>query len=106
MRKFIAAVIHRPPVLILDEPFSGLDPVNATVIKDIMLELRQKVGHDMLWLATAMGAVFDSDGRVLLGRRADNGAWTLPGGIIDPAEQRADADLVDTWLESWLVRDA
>lgn len=40
--QFIAAVIHRPPVLILDEPFSGLDPVNATVIKDIMLELRQK----------------------------------------------------------------
>ena len=40
--QFIAAVAHRPPLLILDEPFSGLDPVNATLIKDIMLDLREK----------------------------------------------------------------
>jgi ABC-2 type transport system ATP-binding protein len=38
--QFITSVIHRPPVVILDEPFSGLDPVNATMVKDIMLELR------------------------------------------------------------------
>ena len=40
--QFIATVIHRPPVVILDEPFSGLDPVNATTVKDIMLELRDQ----------------------------------------------------------------
>ena len=40
--QFIAAVIHRPPLVILDEPFTGLDPVNAAVIKDVMLELRKQ----------------------------------------------------------------
>jgi len=39
--QFIVAVIHRPPVLVLDEPFTGLDPVNAALVKDIMLELRR-----------------------------------------------------------------
>jgi ABC-2 type transport system ATP-binding protein len=40
--QFITAVIHRPPLIILDEPFSGLDPVNAAAVKDIMLEMRDR----------------------------------------------------------------
>lgn len=38
--QFIAAVVARPELVILDEPFSGLDPVNAEVLKDAILELR------------------------------------------------------------------
>jgi len=39
--QFISAVIHRPELVILDEPFSGLDPVNANVLRDAVLELRE-----------------------------------------------------------------
>jgi ABC-2 type transport system ATP-binding protein len=38
--QFIAAVIARPPLLVLDEPFSGLDPVNADVLREAILALR------------------------------------------------------------------
>ena len=40
--QFITSVIHKPPIVILDEPFSGLDPVNASTIKDVMLEMRDQ----------------------------------------------------------------
>ncbi|UII56867.1 ABC transporter ATP-binding protein [Cytobacillus spongiae] len=39
--QFIAAVIHKPKLLILDEPFSGLDPVNVEQLKDAVLELKE-----------------------------------------------------------------
>lgn len=40
--QFIISVLHHPQFLILDEPFSGLDPVNQILLKDILLELRQQ----------------------------------------------------------------
>jgi ABC-2 type transport system ATP-binding protein len=40
--QFVAAVVSRPELLILDEPFSGLDPVNADTLKDAVLEMRRR----------------------------------------------------------------
>ena len=37
--QFIAAILHRPPLLVLDEPFSGFDPINVEVVKDTVRDL-------------------------------------------------------------------
>lgn len=39
--QFIATVLHNPPLIILDEPFSGFDPVNANLIRDEILEMKK-----------------------------------------------------------------
>jgi ABC-2 type transport system ATP-binding protein len=39
--QFIAAVIHKPKLLILDEPFSGLDPVNVELLKEAVISLKE-----------------------------------------------------------------
>ncbi|RFS18232.1 ABC transporter ATP-binding protein [Emticicia sp. C21] len=40
--QFVATVLHEPQLIILDEPFSGFDPINANLIKDEILELKKK----------------------------------------------------------------
>jgi ABC-2 type transport system ATP-binding protein len=40
--QFISALLHDPDLIIMDEPFSGLDPVNANMLMDTLLELRSK----------------------------------------------------------------
>ena len=40
--QFIVTIIDKPEIIILDEPFSGLDPVNAEIIREVILELRKE----------------------------------------------------------------
>lgn len=52
---------------------------------EFILELRKKVGHDLLWLMGVSGYVEDEQGRVLLGRRSDTGEWAMVYGINELA---------------------
>ena len=54
-----------------------------------ILELRAKIGHDLLFLTGIAGVVLDDDERILLVRRADDGRWSLVSGILEPGEQPA-----------------
>ncbi|HEX2167736.1 MAG TPA: ATP-binding cassette domain-containing protein [Longimicrobiales bacterium] len=40
--QFIGAILHDPEIVVLDEPFSGLDPINQRVLREIVTELKQK----------------------------------------------------------------
>jgi ABC-2 type transport system ATP-binding protein len=54
--QFVVCVLHKPKLLIFDEPFSGFDPVNANVIKDEILEL-QKQGATIIFSTHRMESV-------------------------------------------------
>ena len=54
--QFISALLHDPDFVIMDEPFYGLDPVNATLLKDVLLE-QKKAGRTILFSTHRMDQV-------------------------------------------------
>lgn len=60
-------------------------------VPDFLLALRGHVGHGLLPLVGVTAVVLGGDRDVLLHRRADDGRWSPPGGILEPGEQPAQA---------------
>ncbi|MEV0273284.1 NUDIX domain-containing protein [Hamadaea sp. NPDC050747] len=56
---------------------------------EFIVALREKIGHDPLWLPGVTAVVLNADRQILLVRRKDNGRWTLVTGCLDPGEQPA-----------------
>ncbi|MHC5705660.1 NUDIX hydrolase [Streptomyces tirandamycinicus] len=69
-------------------------------IPDFIREIRRTAGHQLLFLPGVSAVVFDDAGRVLLGRRADTGGWSIIGGIPEPGEQPAAAAVREVYEET------
>jgi 8-oxo-dGTP pyrophosphatase MutT (NUDIX family) len=66
-------------------------------------QLREKVGTTLLLLPSAAVALYDDQGRVLMGLHADRKIWVIPGGLIEPGETPSDGAVREAWEETGLL---
>ena len=81
--QFITTVIHEPDILIFDEPFSGFDPINANLLKESILELREK-GATILLSTHNMSSVEELCDSIAL---INKGEKILEGKVADIKQQ-------------------
>ena len=84
--QFIATVLHEPKLLILDEPFSGLDPLNTNLIKDEIDRLN-KEGTSVIFSTHRMEQVEEICERIVL---INKGKKILEGSVVDIKNQFKD----------------
>jgi ABC-2 type transport system ATP-binding protein len=75
--QFIVTILHEPSLIILDEPFSGFDPINANLIKNEILELKAK-GSTIIFSTHAMPSVEELCDHIAL---IDKGKKILDGSV-------------------------
>ena len=81
--QIIATILHHPELLIVDEPFSGLDPVNTQMVKDLLREQREQ-GVTIILCSQQMQLVEELCDRIVL---IDHGKVMLYGGLADIRRQ-------------------
>jgi ABC-2 type transport system ATP-binding protein len=81
--QLITTLIHEPDLVIIDEPFSGLDPVNTQMVKDLLREQRDK-GVTILMSTHQMHQVEELCDRIVL---IDHGHTVLYGGLDEVRRQ-------------------
>ena len=81
--QFIVTVLHQPKLLIFDEPFSGFDPINANLIKDEILQLRDE-GATVIFSTHRMESVEEMCDHIALIHKSNK---VLDGKLIDIKRQ-------------------
>ena len=82
--QFIASVVHEPRLLILDEPLSGFDPINAQRIREAVLDIRKEWGTTVLLSTHDMGSVEELCDEVAL---LNHGEVVLAGPVAQLREE-------------------
>ncbi|MHB8628606.1 MAG: ABC transporter ATP-binding protein [Aggregatilineales bacterium] len=95
--QFIATVLHRPELIIIDEPFSGLDPVNTQVIKDIIYQLKAD-GGTIVMSIHEMHQVEEMADRLLMMNR---GQRVLYGSVDEVRQQYAENAVIVSGQGEW-----
>lgn len=91
--QIIATLLHQPDLLIVDEPFSGLDPINTQLVKDLLRELHQK-GVTIILCSHQMNLVEELCDRIVL---IDHGRALLYGDLEEIRQRyTSHAVIVDT----------
>lgn len=80
--QFITAVMHDPELIVLDEPFSGLDPVNTDILKEVIFELVQK-GKYIVMSSHQMNSIEELCNDIVI---LNKGKTVLSGNLIDIKE--------------------
>ena len=88
--QFISAVIHEPKLLILDEPFTGLDPINVKLIKEAIIELKEK-GCSIIFSSHQMEYIEDFCEKLII---LVKGKPILEGNIDDIKENYAKKNIL------------
>ncbi len=90
--QFIVTIIHDPELVVLDEPFGGLDPVNTELLKRIFVDLRNQ-GKAVILSTHQMNQVEELCDRILM---IDNGRSVLQGNLIEiKAQYRSNSVIID-----------
>ncbi len=102
--QFLATVLHDPAVLVMDEPFSGLDPVNANVLKEAFIEMHQR-GKTIIFSTHQLEQVEELCQDVVI---IDKGQTIVQGSVQEVKRQhgrnvvrlKLDNDPEAFWLDS------
>ena len=102
--QFLAAIVHDPTILIMDEPFSGLDPVNAIILKEAFLEMHKR-GKTIIFSTHQLEQVEEMCEDVLI---INKGQTVIAGSVRDVKRQhgrnvarlKLDNDPEAHWLDT------